>query len=103
MAPAKEQSSCSDWTGIALQTEHCCGNWEALRRLWAEPRRIVCPGGAEVVRRIASRKPQERLPYDRDKIQTQDSPFADGEGCKAQIIKATDAWWRFECRRQNAS
>jgi Protein of unknown function (DUF3489) len=56
----KEQSSCSEWTGIPLQTEHCCENWEPLRRgFWAEPRRVICLGGAEVVRRMASRKPCE--------------------------------------------
>jgi Protein of unknown function (DUF3489) len=56
----KEQSSCSKWTGISLQTEHCCENWEPLRRgFWAEPRRAICLGGVEVVRRMASRKPCE--------------------------------------------
>jgi hypothetical protein len=28
----KEQSSCSEWTGIPLQTEHCCEDWKPLRR-----------------------------------------------------------------------
>jgi hypothetical protein len=28
----KEQSSCSEWTGIPLQTEHCCEDWEPLKR-----------------------------------------------------------------------
>jgi hypothetical protein len=57
---AKEQSSCSEWTGIPLQTEHCCADWEPLRcDFWAEPRRVICLSGAEVVRRMASRKPRE--------------------------------------------
>jgi hypothetical protein len=29
---AKEQSSCSEWTGIPPQTEHCCGDWKLPRR-----------------------------------------------------------------------
>ena len=27
---AKEQSSCSEWTGVLPQTEHCCGDWKTL-------------------------------------------------------------------------
>src|SRR3974390_853991 len=27
---AKEQSSCSEWTGILLQTEHCYRDWKTL-------------------------------------------------------------------------
>ena len=29
---AKEQSSCSEWTGIPRRSEHGCENWEPLRR-----------------------------------------------------------------------
>ena len=36
-----------------------CGLGAAEARFWAEPRRVTCLGGAEVVRRMASLKPFE--------------------------------------------
>jgi len=55
---AKEQSSCSKWTGIPLKIEQLLWGLEAAEtRFWAEPRRVIYLGGAEVVRRMASRKP----------------------------------------------
>jgi hypothetical protein len=55
---AKEQSSCSELTGILPRTEHCCGDWEPLRRAFgSSPSRVICLGGVEAVRRMASRKP----------------------------------------------
>jgi hypothetical protein len=55
---------------------HCTANRALLLELgaveacfWAVPCRLVYPSGAEVVRRMASRKSQE-APDDPDKIQT---------------------------------
>ena len=31
----------------------------AEARFWVQPRRVICLGGVEVVRRMASRKPRE--------------------------------------------
>jgi len=41
----------------------------AEARFWVQPRRVICPGGVEVVRRMASRKTFEGS-HGQDKIQT---------------------------------
>jgi hypothetical protein len=52
---SKERSCCSEWTGNALQTEHCCTDWKpAEAGFWGSALPGDLPGGAEVVRRLAS-------------------------------------------------
>src|SRR5258707_9268836 len=51
---SKEQLSCSDLTGLRVRSERCYGDFEAANaRFWVLTCRGFCPGGAEVVRRIA--------------------------------------------------
>jgi hypothetical protein len=47
-----------DWHSAANRAL-LCGLGAAEVRFWAEPRRVLCLGGAKVVRRMASRKPRE--------------------------------------------
>src|ERR1700730_12675983 len=51
---SKEQLSCSDLTGLRVRSERCCDDFEvANARCGVLPCLGFCPGGAEVVRRMA--------------------------------------------------
>src|SRR5258705_3805821 len=58
---SNEQLSCSELTGFRVCSEHCCGAWSGCGRLRGLALPGVCPGGAEVVRRMASHELQ-RIP-----------------------------------------
>ena len=47
-----------DWHSSANRAL-LCGLGAAEARFWVQPRRVICLGGVEVVRRMASRKPRE--------------------------------------------
>ena len=46
----------------------------AEARFWVQPRRVICPGGVEVVRRMASRKPREDPMTTKRKTATRSRP-----------------------------
>ena len=57
--PRRKATFCSELTGFPAQTERCCGDLERLRRASGGlPCRVICPGGAEVVRRMAPHYPR---------------------------------------------
>jgi Protein of unknown function (DUF3489) len=62
-----QQQSCPELTGIRARTERCCGDWDGCNPPQdpALPA-VIWPSGAEVVRRMASRKPQ-RIPMTKPK------------------------------------
>src|ERR1700722_5419533 len=42
---AKEQLCCAKWTGILLQTEHCCEDWKLLMRALGSALPAICRAG----------------------------------------------------------
>src|SRR5712691_969087 len=82
---SNEQLSCSELTGFRVCSEHCCSDLERPR-----PASGSCPGGAEVVRRIASH--ELRGSHDQGQIYNQSCcALNSAKDRQAQIPRAVHA------------